>query len=64
MADPTAELLVKIGADTKQLKTGLDAADKRVGGFANTIGFGVLLAYLLNPLGLITPIIMQVNIGG
>lgn len=37
MADPTAELLVKIGADTKQLKAGLDAADKRVGGFANTI---------------------------
>ena len=37
MADPTAELLVKIGTDTRQLKTGLDRADKQVGGFANTI---------------------------
>ena len=37
MADPTAELLVKIGTDTKQLSAGLDAADKKVGGFANTI---------------------------
>ncbi len=37
MADPTAELLVKIGTDTKAFNTGLDAADKRMGGFANSI---------------------------
>ncbi|KKL23151.1 hypothetical protein LCGC14_2428230, partial [marine sediment metagenome] len=37
MADPTAELLVKVSTDTKALNTGLNAADKRVGGFANTI---------------------------
>ena len=37
MADPTAKLLVKIETDTKALKTGLDAADKRMGGFANNI---------------------------
>ncbi len=37
MADPTAELLVKIGTDTKQLKAGLNSAEKNVGGFANTI---------------------------
>ena len=37
MADPTAELLVKIGTDTKQLKAGLNSAEKNVGGFAGTI---------------------------
>ncbi len=37
MADPTANLLVKIGTDTKALKAGLDKADKQVGGFAGTI---------------------------
>ncbi len=37
MGDPTAKLLVKVETDTKALKTGLDAADKRMGGFANNI---------------------------
>ncbi len=37
MADPTAELLVKIGADTKALKTGLASAEKQVGGFSGAI---------------------------
>jgi len=37
MANPTAELFVKVGADVKGLKTGLDSAEKKVGGFANTI---------------------------
>jgi len=37
MANPTAELLVKVGTDTKALNTGLNSADKQVGGFANTI---------------------------
>lgn len=37
MADPTANLFVKITADTKQLKTGLDKANKQTGGFARNI---------------------------
>ncbi len=37
MADPTAKLLVKIGSDTKALKTGLDKANEQTKGFAKNI---------------------------
>jgi len=37
MANPTSELMVKIGTDTTQLKSGLDSADKQTGGFAQNI---------------------------
>ena len=37
MANPTSELMVKIGTDTKQLKTGLDSANKQTKGFAQNI---------------------------
>jgi len=37
MANPTSELLVKVATDTKQLKAGLDSADKQTKGFAQNI---------------------------
>ncbi|GAI25799.1 unnamed protein product [marine sediment metagenome] len=37
MANPTSELLVKVATDTKQLKTGLDKANKQTAGFAKNI---------------------------
>ena len=37
MANPTAELFVKIGADTKGLKTGLNQANSQMGKFATGI---------------------------